>query len=82
MVVYFVDDGDVTDLNAVVDAIATDFFFVAADVVNGFWDGACGDLFVALSVWPIGEGGGFTILLDVGGFVEAVVGEASVVATE
>ncbi|WP_417528029.1 hypothetical protein [Marinomonas shanghaiensis] len=44
VVVYFVDNGDVTDLDAVVDAIAADFFFVAADVVNGFWDGACGGL--------------------------------------
>jgi len=78
VVVHFVDDGDVTDLDAVVDAIATDFFFVAANVVDGFWDDAGGDLFVALSVWPVGEGGGFAILSDVSWFIEAVVGEGDV----
>ncbi|MCW4627812.1 MULTISPECIES: hypothetical protein [Marinomonas] len=44
VVVYFIDDGDVTDLNAVVDVLVTDFFFVAADVVNGFWNDAGGGL--------------------------------------
>ena len=43
VVVYFVDDGDVADLNAVVDAIVADFFFIAADVIHNLFDSACGD---------------------------------------
>ena len=44
VVVHFFDDGNVANLDAVVDVVVADFFFITADVVNGFWDGACGDL--------------------------------------
>ena len=54
VVVDFFDDGDVADLDAVVDVLVTDFFFIVADVIHRLFDHASGDLAFDRGCWCSG----------------------------